>query len=122
MDPAGLDDSTDDSESNRMPQVQPRRMEVSTVQFEHPKLGVMQTYMSQGLHNSRLIFDVQANAWVKMPLAWESTMPEVKEMLLQLEHIRPNWKSVKEQLLVLRECNYNLDVWIHACYFRVDPK
>lgn len=42
-----------------------------------------------------------------MPLAWERNIPEVKQMLDGMDKMFPQWKNVNEQLLALRECNYD---------------
>lgn len=77
-------------------------------EYVHPKRGVLPTYLFENSRNTRLYFDETMGQWARMPLAWERNIPEVKSMLEELDGAFPKWKNVNEQLLALRECNYDL--------------
>ena len=68
----------------------------------------MQTYLFENTRDTRLYFDEQTQDWNRMPIYWERNVPEIQQMLLQLDEVLPLWGNVDEQLLVLRECNYNV--------------
>ena len=44
-----------------------------------------------------------------MPLSWERNVDAVKAMLAEIDATLPAWKNVNEQLLVLRDCNYDVN-------------
>jgi len=68
----------------------------------------MHTYQFENTRNTRIYYDNRVNNWARMPLAWERNVDEVKLMLDELDALIPRWKNVNEQLLTLRECNYDL--------------
>jgi kinesin family protein C2/C3 len=80
--------------------------------FDHPTRGRLQTYMFENSRNTRLYFDAAEQDWNRIPLFWECNVTEVREMLEAIDQALPTWGNVNEQLLVLRECNYVVDV----CY------
>eukprot|EP00041_Stephanoeca_diplocostata_P026043 m.694275 g.694275 ORF g.694275 m.694275 type:complete len:989 (+) comp22879_c0_seq1:253-3219(+) len=77
-------------------------------EYWHPKYGLTHTYMFENTRNTRIYYDERVNNWARMPLAWERNVTEVKAMLDELDAILPRWKNVNEQMLTLRECNYDL--------------
>ena len=77
-------------------------------EFNHPEKGLIPTYLFENTRNTRLYFDEELGQWARMPLLWECNAPEVREMLDELNRVYPKWKNVQEQLLSLRECNYDL--------------
>lgn len=77
-------------------------------QYMHPSRGLMHTYQFENTRNTRIYYDNRVNNWARMPLAWERNVDEVKVMLDELDSLIPRWKNVNEQLLTLRECNYDL--------------
>eukprot|EP00048_Salpingoeca_helianthica_P013129 m.196078 g.196078 ORF g.196078 m.196078 type:complete len:932 (+) comp15460_c15_seq16:50-2845(+) len=91
------------AEQNRLQENDPR---LGT--YAHPTRGNFTTYFLENPRNSRLYFDEELGQWARMPLAWERNIPEVKRALEELDHAYPDWKNVNEQLLALRECNYDL--------------
>lgn len=76
--------------------------------YMHPSRGLMHTYQFENTRNTRIYYDNRVNNWARMPLAWERNVDEVKVMLDELDALIPRWKNVNEQLLTLRECNYDL--------------
>eukprot|EP00729_Bicosta_minor_P008425 gene8424-5239_t len=76
--------------------------------YMHPSRGLMHTYQFENTRNTRIYYDNRVNNWARMPLAWERNVDEVKLMLDELDALIPRWKNVNEQLLTLRECNYDL--------------
>jgi len=77
--------------------------------FEHPTKGVFSTYLFSNERNTRLFFDDDSGTWVRMPLSWERNVDAVKAMLAEIDATLPAWKNVNEQLLVLRDCNYDVN-------------
>lgn len=77
-------------------------------EYNHPVHGVVPTYLFENNRNSRLYFSEASEQWTRMPLTWERSIPEVKALLAEIDSAFPQWNNVTEQLLVLRECNYNL--------------
>lgn len=77
-------------------------------EYQHPTRGMMHTYMFENTRNTRIYYDDKVNNWARMPLAWERNVDEVKAMLSEIDAILPRWKNVNEQMLTLRECNYDL--------------
>eukprot|EP00041_Stephanoeca_diplocostata_P032194 m.1024900 g.1024900 ORF g.1024900 m.1024900 type:complete len:928 (+) comp24101_c0_seq4:175-2958(+) len=76
--------------------------------FEHPTKGLFHTFVFENTRNTRLFFDELEGKWVRMPLSWERNVEQVQTMLTEIDAVLPNWKNVNEQLLVLRECNYDV--------------
>lgn len=76
--------------------------------FEHHSKGVFHTFLFENQRNTRLFFDEVDGQWVRMPLSWERNIPEVQTMLEEIDASLPHWKNVNEQLLALRECNYEV--------------
>jgi len=76
--------------------------------FEHPTKGQFSTYLFSNQRNTRLFFDDDSGTWVRMPLSWERNVEDVKAMLGEIDAALPSWKNVNEQLLVLRDCNYEV--------------
>ena len=76
--------------------------------FEHPSKGNFSTYFFANERNTRLFFDDGSGSWVRMPLAWERGIEDVKNMLNEIDAVLPAWKNCNEQLLVLRDCNYDI--------------
>ncbi len=79
-------------------------------EYTHPTRGTFATYLFENNRNTRLYFDDSLGQWARMPLAWERNVTEVKGMLEEMDRAFPDWKNVNEQLLALRECNYDLSV------------
>ncbi|EGD80969.1 Kifc3 protein [Salpingoeca rosetta] len=77
-------------------------------QYNHPTRGVLTTYLFENERNTRLYYDEDMGQWARMPLQWECDIPEVRAMLHDISESLPHWTNVNEQLLALRECNYNL--------------
>lgn len=77
-------------------------------EYKHPVRGVLTTYLFENDHNTRLYYDEDLGQWARMPLQWECSVPEVHTMLQEITEALPGWNNVNEQLLSLRECNYNL--------------
>lgn len=77
-------------------------------QLKHPTRGLIPTYFFENPRNTRLYFEESEGQWARMPLAWERNLPEVQQQLQELDAAFPLWKNVNEQLLTLRECNYDL--------------
>ena len=77
-------------------------------EYSHPTRGVLTTYLFENERNTRLYYDEDLGQWARMPLQWECNIPEVKVMLQEMANALPGWNNVNEQLLALRECNYNL--------------
>ena len=78
--------------------------------YDHPTRGRLQTYMFENNRNTRLYYDASEQDWNRMPLYWECNVPEVRQMLELIDQALPSWRNVNEQLLVLRECNYVVEV------------
>lgn len=78
-------------------------------EYVHPRKGVFPTYLFENARNTRLYFDEAVGQWARMPLSWERNVPEIKAMLDEIDGVLPLWRNVNEQLLVLRECNYDLE-------------
>ena len=76
--------------------------------FEHHSKGLFHTFLFVNQRNTRLFFDETDGQWVRMPLSWERNIPEVQTMLGEIDASLPHWKNVNEQLLTLRECNYEV--------------
>jgi len=76
--------------------------------FNHPTRGTIPTYFFENARNTRLFFDENEGQWARMPLAWERNIPEVQALLQHLDSTFPSWKNVNEQLMTLRECNYDI--------------
>lgn len=76
--------------------------------FEHHSKGRFHTFLFENQRNTRLFFDDTDGQWVRMPLSWERNVPEVQTMLEEIDANLPHWKNVNEQLLTLRECNYEV--------------
>eukprot|EP00049_Salpingoeca_infusionum_P018096 m.355764 g.355764 ORF g.355764 m.355764 type:complete len:870 (+) comp17333_c0_seq1:119-2728(+) len=79
-----------------------------TGEFTHPVHGTFVTYLFENTRNYRLYYNESGGRWERMPLEWEMDVPEVSELLKELDSAFPQWQNVSEQLLVLRECDYNL--------------
>jgi len=77
-------------------------------EYHHPTRGMMHTYMFENTRNTRIYYDDRVNNWARMPLAWERNVDEVKAMLQEIDVLLPRWKNVNEQMLAIRECNYDL--------------
>mmetsp|Transcript_6163 Transcript_6163/g.15802 ORF Transcript_6163/g.15802 Transcript_6163/m.15802 type:complete len:974 (-) Transcript_6163:246-3167(-) len=98
-------------------------------EYYHPTRGLMHTYMFENTRNTRIYYDDKVNNWARMPLAWERNVDEVKAMLSEIDAILPRWKNVNEQMLTLRECNYDLQDaiifaeinWGYKPYEKDDP-
>ena len=78
-------------------------------EFTHPVHGTVSTYLLENTRNSRVYFDEGTGQWARMPLSWERSIPQVQSLLLEMDNALPQWGNVNEQLMGLRECNYNLD-------------
>jgi kinesin family protein C2/C3 len=65
-------------------------------------------YFFQNERNTRLYFNGEIGNWARMPLAWEFTVPEVHVAIQAINEALPDWKNANEQLLVLRECDYDI--------------
>jgi len=76
--------------------------------FKHPTKGTYSTYIFSNERNTRLFFDDDEGAWVRMPLSWERNVEDVQAMLQEVHAALPDWGDVNEQLLVLRDCNYDV--------------
>lgn len=77
-------------------------------EYWHPVRGLLHTYMFENNRNTRIYYDDRVNNWARMPLSWERNCKDVKAMLAELDAILPRWKNVNEQMLTIRECNYDL--------------
>jgi len=77
-------------------------------EYQHPSRGLMHTYLFENTRNTRIYYDNRVSNWARMPLGWERNVKEVKVMLDELDALLPRWKNVNEQMLTLRECNYDL--------------
>ena len=77
-------------------------------EYMHPTRGLMHTYMFENSRNTRIYYDDKVNNWARMPLSWERNVTEVRSQLDELNALLPRWKNVNEQMLTLRECNYDL--------------
>lgn len=77
-------------------------------EYMHPQRGLMHTYLFENTRNTRIYYDSRVNNWARMPLGWERNVAEVKAMLDEIDVLLPRWKNVNEQMLTLRECNYDL--------------
>ena len=77
-------------------------------EYMHPSRGLMHTYLFENTRNTRIYYDNRVSNWARMPLGWERNVKEVKVMLDELDALLPRWKNVNEQMLTLRECNYDL--------------
>eukprot|EP01147_Barroeca_monosierra_P005052 gene5052-8759_t len=78
-------------------------------EFEHPLQGHMYLYLMESTWNTYLYMDKATGEWHRIPLQWERSIPTVKRHLEELQRLFPEWTSVNEQLLVLHECNYDLN-------------
>eukprot|EP00042_Codosiga_hollandica_P036854 m.285581 g.285581 ORF g.285581 m.285581 type:complete len:1019 (+) comp54976_c1_seq2:150-3206(+) len=76
--------------------------------YDHPTRGRLQVYMYDNNRRTRLYYESDTQEWNRMPLSWERNMPSVQEMLQAIDDALPEWQNVNEQLLVLRECDYNV--------------
>lgn len=76
--------------------------------FKHPTKGTFSTYIFSNERNTRLFFDEEEGTWVRMPLSWERNVDDVQAMLQEVHAALPDWGDVNEQLLVLRDCNYDV--------------
>jgi kinesin family protein C2/C3 len=98
-------------------------------EYQHPTRGMMHTYMFENTRNTRIYYDDKVNNWARMPLAWERNVDDVKAMLQEIDAVLPRWKNVNEQMLTLRECNYDLQDaiifaeinWGYKPYEKDDP-
>jgi kinesin family protein C2/C3 len=79
-----------------------------TGEYHHPEHGSFVTYLFENERNTRLYFNEPTGTWERMPLEWEVELDDVAALLQDLDEAFPAWKNVNEQLLVLRECNYNV--------------
>lgn len=77
-------------------------------EYWHPVRGLLHTYMFENTRNTRIYYDDRVNNWARMPLSWERNVKDVKAMLDEIDAILPRWKNVNEQMLTIRECNYDL--------------
>jgi len=77
-------------------------------EYQHPSRGLMHTYLFENTRNTRIYYDNRVSNWARMPLGWERNVKDVKVMLDELDALLPRWKNVNEQMLTLRECNYDL--------------
>ncbi|EGD81408.1 kinesin family member C3 [Salpingoeca rosetta] len=78
-------------------------------EFDHPTHGHMYLYLMENTRNTYLYMDQESGEWHRIPLVWERCIPDVKRQLNELQKLFPEWTSINEQLLVLRECNYDLN-------------
>jgi kinesin family protein C2/C3 len=78
-------------------------------EYTHPQLGVLPTYLFENQRNTRLYFDDQSGQWARMPLQWEFNVPSVMTAIQAMDEALPSWNNVHEQLLVLRECDYDVN-------------
>lgn len=88
-------------------------------EYLHPSRGKLVTYFLENQRNTRLYFDEQQGSWARMPLRWEIDLEDVGQALQQLDEAFPAWANVTEQLLVLRECNYDVQdalAFVHMNY------
>jgi len=99
----GMASANADTTEASMEEVDPRVGE-----YTHPSRGLMHTYMFENTRNTRIYYDDKVNNWARMPLAWERNVTEVRAMLDEINALLPRWKNVNEQMLTLRECNYDL--------------
>jgi kinesin family protein C2/C3 len=76
-------------------------------EYLHLTRGRFSTYLFENTRNTRLYFDEELGNWARMPLDWEVNVGEVRVLLEEVQRALPAWKNVREQLLVLRECNYD---------------
>jgi len=56
--------------------------------FKHPTKGTYSTYIFSNERNTRLFFDDDEGAWVRMPLSWERNVEDVQAMLQEV-HAAP---------------------------------
>eukprot|EP00049_Salpingoeca_infusionum_P005518 m.93047 g.93047 ORF g.93047 m.93047 type:complete len:957 (+) comp12995_c1_seq1:4147-7017(+) len=98
-----VESSSEEADESGMPIDDPRLSE-----YTHPTFGPMYIYLMENSRNTYLYMDSESGEWHRMPLAWERSVPDVSSMLQELDNIFPEWGNVQEQLLVLRECNYDI--------------
>lgn len=77
-------------------------------EYMHITRGQLATYLFENTRNTRLYFDEELGTWARMPLRWEVDVEEVRLALEELDRAYPSWNNANEQLLVLRECNYDV--------------
>ena len=75
----------------------------------HPTLGLLPTYLFENQRNTRLYYDDQSGQWARMPLQWEYNVPSITTAIQAMSEALPSWTNVNEQLLVLRECDYDVN-------------
>eukprot|EP00056_Hartaetosiga_gracilis_P005796 m.89061 g.89061 ORF g.89061 m.89061 type:complete len:952 (+) comp12283_c0_seq1:93-2948(+) len=78
-------------------------------EYEHPELGQMYLYLMESPRNTYLYMDTDSGEWHHLPLAWERSIPAVQQQLKELDRLFPEWHNINEQLLVLKECNYDIN-------------
>ncbi|EDQ88487.1 uncharacterized protein MONBRDRAFT_37437, partial [Monosiga brevicollis MX1] len=99
--PSAVTDSSPESDG-------PEAEDPRVGEMVHPHYGALTTYLLENTRNSRLYYDSNSGEWQRMPLEWEFYIPEVKEAVQAMSDALPHWNNGKEQLLCLRECDYNV--------------
>ena len=81
--------------------------------FWHPQRGNLSTYVFESRVNYRHYFDERPGSWIRMPLAWERHLPEIRQKLVAIQDVLPNWTSASEMVMALRENNYDVQSTIN---------
>eukprot|EP00038_Savillea_parva_P020003 m.30168 g.30168 ORF g.30168 m.30168 type:complete len:961 (+) comp4673_c0_seq2:146-3028(+) len=108
LDVNGIDDEPTDASATATADGAADAVDPRVGEYHHPTRGLMHTYMFENTRNTRIYYDDKVNNWARMPLSWERNVDEIKTMLTEIDAILPRWKNVNEQMLTLRECNYDL--------------
>lgn len=75
--------------------------------IHHPRLGAISTYVFEKKRNIRHYFDEFAGNWFPLPLSWELLVPQVRGDVQQIQSFLPQWDSIDEIILALREHSYD---------------
>eukprot|EP00040_Diaphanoeca_grandis_P017646 m.92413 g.92413 ORF g.92413 m.92413 type:complete len:934 (-) comp26544_c0_seq1:144-2945(-) len=68
----------------------------------HQGVQSIETATSKKYLNNRI------GKWMPIPASWEASQADVAKMLKEIDEVLPDWKSMTEQVLALRMCNYNV--------------
>ena len=72
-------------------------------------LGLLSTYFEEIKLNVLSVYDEGSGTWLKMPLAWELYVPDIRSRVASIQEAFPDWDDQFEILALLRQCNYDLD-------------